>query len=51
LSIHHLKRKQVLVGAIGNTLEWYDFAIYGFLAPIIGKAFFLSASHYEKSIG
>jgi len=29
-----------IAGAIGNVLEWYDFAIYGFLAPIIAKQFF-----------
>lgn len=40
-----LDRKQISAGAIGNTLEWYDFAIYGFLAPIIGKAFFPSEDH------
>jgi MHS family proline/betaine transporter-like MFS transporter len=40
-----LKRKQILAGAVGNTLEWYDFAIYGFLAPIIGKVFFPSEDH------
>lgn len=28
--------------SIGNFLEWYDFAIYGFLAPQIGAAFFAS---------
>ncbi|PJJ63458.1 MFS transporter [Compostimonas suwonensis] len=27
---------------IGNFLEWYDFAVYGFLAVIIGKLFFAS---------
>jgi len=27
-------------GAIGNLLEWYDFAIYGYFAPQIGRAFF-----------
>ncbi|MEE2681324.1 MAG: MFS transporter [Planctomycetota bacterium] len=27
-------------GVIGNTLEWYDFAIFGFLAPYITTAFF-----------
>jgi MFS transporter, MHS family, proline/betaine transporter len=29
---------------IGNFLEWYDFAIYGFLAPQIGAAFFASGN-------
>ena len=27
-------------GVIGNLLEWYDFAIYGFFAAQIGQAFF-----------
>lgn len=27
-------------GIIGNTLEWFDFAVYGFFAVIIGKNFF-----------
>ena len=25
---------------VGNLLEWYDFAVYGFMAAMIGKAFF-----------
>ena len=33
-------RRRVLAGAIGNTVEWYDFAIYGYFAPLIGRAFF-----------
>ena len=24
-------------GFVGNVLEWYDFAVYGFFAPTIGK--------------
>ncbi len=35
----HLKRNTV-GGVIGNVLEWYDFAVYGFFAPIIGAQFF-----------
>src|SRR5262245_49170440 len=27
-------------GFAGNVLEWYDFAVYGFFAPTIGKLFF-----------
>jgi len=34
--------RQVLAGVIGNALEWYDFAVYGFFAPIIGRVFFPS---------
>lgn len=36
------KRKIVAVGLLGNALEWYDFAIYGFFAPILAKSFFPS---------
>ncbi|AWT57584.1 transport protein [Mycolicibacterium smegmatis MKD8] len=33
--------RQALLGAgIGNTVEWYDFAIYGFLATYIAREFF-----------
>ena len=27
-------------GAIGNVLEWYDFALYGYFAATIGRTFF-----------
>jgi MFS transporter, MHS family, proline/betaine transporter len=30
----------VVAGAIGNVLEWYDFAVYGYFATAIGRAFF-----------
>jgi MHS family proline/betaine transporter-like MFS transporter len=30
----------IVAGAIGNVLEWYDFAIYGYFATSIGRAFF-----------
>jgi len=32
----------VAAGLIGNMLEWYDFAIYGYLAPVVGQVFFPS---------
>jgi MHS family proline/betaine transporter-like MFS transporter len=32
--------KAVTVGTIGNVLEWFDFGIYGYFAPFIGKLFF-----------
>ena len=35
-------RRIVLASTIGNALEWYDFAIYGLMAPILGKQFFPS---------
>src|ERR1044072_77770 len=30
----------IAAGAIGNVLERYDFAIYGYFAPAIGRTFF-----------
>ena len=35
------KRKiAVIAGVIGNIMEWYDFALYGFMASVISKLFF-----------
>jgi MHS family proline/betaine transporter-like MFS transporter len=30
----------IAAGMIGNLLEWYDFGIYGYFAPSIGRVFF-----------
>ncbi|MDJ1176508.1 MFS transporter [Roseofilum capinflatum] len=30
----------ILAGVVGNAIEWYDFALYGYLAPIISLLFF-----------
>ncbi len=37
--------QSLAAGAIGNLLEWYDFGLYGFLAPVIGRLFFPSHDH------
>lgn len=29
-----------LIGLIGNVMEWYDFAVYGYFASVIGQLFF-----------
>jgi len=29
-----------MAGLVGNVLEWYDFSIYGYFAPMIGHHFF-----------
>lgn len=36
------RAKNVIAGCVGNVLEWYDFALYGFFAPVIAKLFFPS---------
>jgi MFS transporter, MHS family, proline/betaine transporter len=33
-------RHVILAGIGGNLMEWFDFAIYGFFAPVIGTTFF-----------
>jgi MHS family proline/betaine transporter-like MFS transporter len=34
------RRTALLAGFIGNVVEWYDFALYGFMAGIIASLFF-----------
>jgi MFS transporter, MHS family, proline/betaine transporter len=31
-----------LAGAVGNALDWYDFAVYGYFAPVFASQFFPS---------
>ena len=38
----HPNRSKIIGGAVGNVLEWYDFAVFGFLAPFIATQFFPS---------
>jgi MHS family proline/betaine transporter-like MFS transporter len=33
-------RRGIVAGVVGNMLEWYDFALFGFFAPQIGAHFF-----------
>ena len=40
--------RTVAAGAIGNILEWYDFAIYGYFAAAIGKTFFPREDHVAQ---
>ncbi|HWQ16822.1 MAG: MFS transporter [Sulfolobales archaeon] len=35
-------RRAVISAAIGNAVEWYDFAVYGYLATIIASLYFPS---------
>jgi MFS transporter, MHS family, proline/betaine transporter len=34
------KRKLILTSGVANTFEWYDYALFGHFAPIIGQKFF-----------
>ena len=33
-------RRFIIAGIAGNVMEWYDFAVYGYFAQIIGQHFF-----------
>ena len=33
-------RRAIIAGIVGNVMEWYDFAIYGYFATVIGRNFF-----------
>lgn len=46
----HLPLKSVLAGIIGNVMEWYDFALYGFMATIIARLFFPNESQVASLI-
>jgi len=44
--VFHLEKNKrktaIAAGIIGNIMEWYDFALYGYMASIISKLFFPS---------
>jgi len=40
--------KTSLGGAIGNAIEWYDFAVFGFLAPVIANVLIHSGNHLSN---
>lgn len=40
LQAGHAGARIAWAGAIGNVLEWYDFGLYGLLAPVLAELFF-----------
>ena len=38
----HPNWRKIISAAVGNVLEWYDFAVFGFFAPFISMQFFPS---------
>lgn len=45
------KQKIIAAGIIGNIIEYYDFALIGFLAVIMGNLFFPSSSPFLSLLG
>ncbi|MGB8183224.1 MAG: MFS transporter [Stellaceae bacterium] len=46
-----LSSMALAAGGIGNLLEWYDFGLYGYLAPVLGRLFFPSHDAMASLIG
>jgi MHS family proline/betaine transporter-like MFS transporter len=42
--------RTALAGLIGNVLEWFDFAVYGYFASDIGQQFFPRSSHAAQQL-
>jgi MFS transporter, MHS family, proline/betaine transporter len=48
---HAAYRRLVVAGTAGNVMEWYDFALYGYFAQVIGQEFFPSDDPLTSVIG
>ncbi|MDE2229833.1 MAG: MFS transporter [Alphaproteobacteria bacterium] len=46
-----LSPSALAAGGIGNLLEWYDFGLYGYFAPVLGRLFFPSHDPLASLIG
>ena len=47
---HQSPLRTALAGLIGNVLEWFDFAVYGYFASDIGQQFFPNSSHAAQQL-
>ena len=47
-SITPQQRKTLIASSIGNILEWYDFVLFGYFAPILAQLFFPSEDHFAS---
>src|ERR1051326_9381288 len=45
------RNRIVLAAAIGNIVEWYDFGLYGLLAPVLASLFFPSHDRIAALLG
>ena len=41
---------QTVAGVMGNVLEWYDFALFGFFSDVIAEVFFPPSSNGEEVV-
>jgi MHS family proline/betaine transporter-like MFS transporter len=43
--------RTVVAGAVGNLLEWYDFGLFGFFAPVIARQFLPAEDRLASLLG
>ena len=43
-------RRNLVGGVVGNLMEWYDFAVYAYMASTIGRLFFPSEDQFASLI-
>lgn len=44
-------RKATVAASVGNFVEWFDFGVYGFLAPVIASQFFPTGDSVSALLG
>ena len=44
------RKRALIAGAIGNFMEWFDYAVYAFLASVIGTLFFPSEVPFASTL-
>ncbi|MFI4955988.1 MAG: MFS transporter [Gammaproteobacteria bacterium] len=45
-----MKKSSIFAAIAGNIIEWYDFALYMFLAPVIAQNFFAEENHLNAML-
>ena len=45
-----VRRRAIIAGVIGNVLEWYGFAVYGFFVPTISALFFPVSGALDRDL-
>jgi len=48
---HASLTRTVLAGAVGNVLEWYDFGLFGYFAPVIAQQFLPAQDRVASLLG
>jgi MHS family proline/betaine transporter-like MFS transporter len=50
-SIDPVARRSVWIAALGTVVEWYDFSLYLYLTPVLGRVFFHSQNASIRTYG